>query len=386
MEAVDVFPGGLGARECPDLATLYRRPGPFASCYFDTEAQSENAPRKAHILWKDLRRLLEAEGSDEASLAALEAVVATSRRRGEAAGAIAAKGEVLLVEAGRSPLGFGAGVWGPLPALAPVIRWRQRAIAHITVACDRAGADITGVAQGGVGQLLTSAGDEDRHDPELHKVRVGGWSQRRIERRVENAWERNARAVVAALDELVAKLEPRLIVYGGDPHACNLLEVHASASWRDLLHHLPLSRAADGSDAHDAREVARAVATVTAADTARLIAHWKEMKAKKMGAEGARDVLAAFTASAVETVLVHDDLGEARSDRKSLAYFCTDPLVFGTERAAVAEVARAGKVEEARLADVAIGAAFLTGASVRVVPGGVIEDGVAALLRFPGPY
>ena len=261
-----------------------------------------------------------------------------------------------------------------MPALGPLLGWRQQAITYVTVLCDLAGADI--VLHGHGEDRVLLGGERDRHDPLLHKAHTGGWSYPRYERRVENTWARNAKDVIDVLDHLVVREHPRVVMFGGEPHACGLLRQDASPTLRPLLHELPLSRA-DGAREHDSPAVRAAVEALVAGDTARLVDHFREMKAKSLGAEGAGPVLAALTAAQVATVLLHEYPDDERT-----AYMSLDPVAASLDRVEVA--ASGGEPFAARLVDVALAATFLTGAGARMVPEPPAEQGIAALLRFPG--
>jgi hypothetical protein len=300
-------------------------------------------------------------------------VLSQGRRLGEAAGIVAAGGTMLVVDGAEEPLGADVARWGPLPSLGPLIAWRQHRIPYVTVACDRAGADITAVGDGD--PVVATAGDADRHDPELHKVHGGGWAHRRYQQRVENAWDRHAREVVAELEEVAGRVSPRVVLYGGDPKACALIEEHASPSLRPLLERAPMTRASDGSDRQAEHHLRRALETVVAADTARLLAQLSELDAKSLGVEGAPLVLQSLTAAQVGVLLVHDDPADERT-----AFFSREPFGVSSDPATIEAIG--GRPEKGRLVDVAIHGAFCTGATVRMAPAAPMQDGMAALLRF----
>lgn len=375
MESEASIGRGPGPVEHPDLAALFQQPGPFVTCYLDTQAAAPDAPHRIEIRWKDLRRHLEEAGADEATLGAVEEALAAGRRLGEAAAVVAAGGAVLLVDGDDEPLDRDLARCGPLPSLGRVLAWRQHRVPFVAVACDRAGADI--VAASPEGEVETSAGDRDRHDPELHDVHAGGWAHRRYRQRVENAWDRHAREVVEVVEELVERTSPRIVLYGGDPKACALVEEHASPAVRALLQQASLSRSADGSERHSEEAVRRALETTVAADTARLLAQLAELEAKSLGLEGAELVLSSLTAAQVGVLLVHDDPTD-----EGTAFFSREPFVVSSDRDTVEDLG--GEVEEAPLVDVALFGAFCTGAGVRMAPRSPLQDGIGALLRFAG--
>jgi hypothetical protein len=365
--------GGPGPSEYPELVELCRQAEPVVSCYLNTEAETEDAWRRTGIRWKDASRDLEGAGADAATLAAVGQAVEDLRRLGPSVCVLGAGGRALLAEVGPWPLPRDLVHVGPLPVLGPLLGWRQHQVAYITVACDHAGADVAVVGPGA--SFAASVGDQDRHDPELHKVPGGGWSHRRFQQRVENAWDRNAREVLDLVDRLATRLQPRLVLYGGEPRACGLVEEHAAPALRPYLQRAALSRAADGSWGHDLLSVRRAVERAVEADTAAVIARLGDARPRGLGVSGAADVLGALGAARVEVLVVDDGAAGMRR-----AYLCRGPLGAALERDELASLD--GPLVEDHLADVAVAAALLGGASVRVAPGAGLPDGLGALLRF----
>lgn len=373
MQAATTYQGAMSPSDYPDVVDAFRRRGAIVTCYMNTDVAAEDAPRRAEIRWKDISRELAGKGASTKDVDAAGDAMRSVRHDGQAVCVVVAGGDVLLAEAGSTPVLKERAFVGSLPALGQLLLWRQHDISYITVACDHAGADISVLGPGH--GSTTTAGDPDRHDPELHKIPGGGWSHHRYQERVENAWERNAKAVTDTLERLVKAVCPRLVIYGGDPRSCALLEDNAGPGLKGVLEPAQLSRAADGSDAW--YEVHRAVQTAVAADTAHLLAQARELKAKSMAVSGPGDVLDALTASQVEVLLVHDDPEDTRS-----AFVSRSPLIASLDRSAIDEFDAATDIVESRLSDVALAAAFLTGASVRMVPATTLDNGLGALLRF----
>lgn len=376
MEPLEITPSGLGPAECPDLAGLYRRPGPFVTVYFDPGTSSEISRREAEVRWEDISRELEDQGVARPTMDRMARALSRASDLDQRAGAacmVESEGEVLLLEAGPTSLGHDFTRVGALPALGLVLEWRQHNITYVTVRCDLAGADI--ILHGPRANVLLAAGEQGTGDPLLHQAHSGGSSYPRHERRVENKWEHNAKDVVDVLDGLVVSARPRLVLFGGDPRACGLLQKDASPGLRPLLQEVPLGPA-DHGERDDPEAVRAAVEAVVAADTARAVDRFSEMRAKSLAVEGARPVLSAITAAQVETLLLNE-----RPDDERTAFMSSDPVTAGLERQEVASLG--GEPFAARLVDVALATTFLTGGAVRMVPGPPAEEGMAALLRFP---
>ena len=93
--------------------------------------------------------------------------------------------------------------------------------------------------------------------------------------------------------------------------------------------------------------------------------------------EGTGPTIAALAAARVDTLLIHDDPDDART-----AWFGPEPGMVAESAAALADMG-VDRPREARLVDVAIRAAFATGAAVRLIPSvGSVKDGIGAILRF----
>ena len=377
VELTEFFPRGVGPAEYPDLAAVYRRSGPFVTVYFDSGPPSELAGREAEVRWDDASRRWQQQGIDASIIrgmaAALSRVPDSGPRSGPAC-VVASGDEVVLVERGPTSPGQDLALIGALPTLGPVIEWRQHDVTYVTVFCDEAGAEI--VLHGHRGEAQLVAGDRDRRDPLLHEAHSGGSSYPRHERRVENKWEQDAKDVVDTLDRLITRVHPQVVVFGGDPRAVGLLQKDASPTLRPLLKELPLSRAAEAAKDNEPESVQAAAEEVVDARASQLLDRFGEMRAKSLGVEGAGPVLTSLTAAQVETLLVRTQLDDDRS-----AYMSVDPLGAGLERDDVA--ALGGDPFSARLVDVALAMAFLTGAGAWVLPQLQAEGGMAALLRSP---
>jgi peptide subunit release factor 1 (eRF1) len=117
---------------------------------------------------------------------------------------------------------------------------------------------------------------------------------------------------------------------------------------------------------------------VAAEETVELLRQFKQERGQgDLAAEGVSATIAALAAARVDTLLIHDDPDDART-----AWFGPEPGMVADARATLADMGVDDPVE-ARLVDVAIRAAFTTGAAVRIIPSvGSVPDGIGAILRF----
>jgi peptide subunit release factor 1 (eRF1) len=264
-----------------------------------------------------------------------------------------------------------------------MLEWAQSAVPHLVVLADRAGADIIvfsrGAARTGAGEApVLTVGEETGDDPDLRKTNAGGWSQRRYQNRAENLWEHNAKQVADQVTSLVDETGARLVVVAGDVRAVQFLQEHLPDRITEILREIDGSRAPGSGLDEIADDVVKLAATVAAQDTVEFLRQFKtERGQSELAAEGAKATIEALSAARVDTLLIHDDPDDDRT-----AWFGPEPgMVSQTKRALVDMGVE--EPQEARLVDVAIRAAFSTGASVRIVPSaGSVKQGIGAILRF----
>src|SRR5918998_3439302 len=112
------------AVRAPELARLFEGDGPVASVYLTTVADVENAAQRSMQHWKTVRGHLEEAGAPAELLDRIEDVVPEAHQEGACLGVIARAGDV-HVEHHAVPPPADIGHWGPLPAVLPLLRWRQ---------------------------------------------------------------------------------------------------------------------------------------------------------------------------------------------------------------------------------------------------------------------
>jgi hypothetical protein len=369
-------PVGLGPSDAPELARLFEQPGPFLTVYLATENAIENAAQRSELRWRNLRREAEEAGAPARMLDAVEPLVPDAHLEGQTLAVVANQDGVLLSQVLADPPTTDLWRLAPLPSIAPLIEWRQQAANHIVVLADRTGADIVGVVQGSQ-EVNDTAGDQDSDDPDLRKVRPGGWSQRRYQERAENQWNENAKQVAERVNELFDEIAARVVVVAGDVRALQLLREHLRPDVMEVVQEIDGSRAVDGGVDSLANDVVRAVATAVASDTVALLEKFREELGQgDRAVEGEYATLQALTAAQVDTLLVADDPDDTRT-----AYFGELPNVVAQDATTVKDLGIDNPVE-GRLVDACIRAAFGTSASVRIVPGSAVRDGVGAILRF----
>jgi peptide subunit release factor 1 (eRF1) len=119
-------------------------------------------------------------------------------------------------------------------------------------------------------------------------------------------------------------------------------------------------------------------ATVVAEDTVEFLRQFKEERGQRdLAVEGAQATIEALAAARVDTLLIHDDPDDDRT-----AWFGPEPGMVAQSEKTLSDMG-VDQPRRARLVDVAIRAAFSTGAAVRIVPSvGSVDQGIGAILRF----
>lgn len=269
---------------------------------------------------------------------------------------------------------------GELPRLAAIIERRAADLPVVSVTVDRTGADLTWSSPLPAGATATG---ETEVDPirthHLRKIRSGGWSHRRIQQRAEDAWERTASEVADATASLARSIEARVVLARGDERMIHLLCDELPEELAAIVREVPGSRSEDGSGPAGAEEAARWLRTAVAEDTRALLVRFdEELGQADRAATGWADVFASLREGRVEVLLVHDDGGEGPE-----ASFAPDQPSLVARHAEELTALGADDVRSARATDVAIRAALLTGADLRIVPTTPrLSEGVGAILRW----
>ncbi len=341
------------ASELSDLRRLIDADGPFVIVAIPTPSELDDAQHRFEIRWKNARRELEASRWTADDLSELDALVSSIPHDGGASLVIirAADGTT-LAEFLDEPVRELVVAESAMPRLALLIEGRQRAIAHLVVETDRAGADIHAFDGGHVLETEQVEGDTEH----IHRGHPGGWSQRRFQQRAENTWERNADDVATQIVETAEQHRSEMIFVAGDVRAQHFVLDALPERERGIT-----SLIEAGSPEGVANEVVRLLSDHVARGVRGLVEQLKERDGAGTASTDVDDILASLVEGRVEHLLVNDD--------------GTDDVVTTEPHGA----APAG----ARVVDVAIAAALRTDADVTVIPRVAVLDGpIAALYRW----
>lgn len=342
----------------PDLREFVDASGQYLTIVVPTPSHHGDAEHRLSIRWKNAISEI-ADGADDGwppeELAMLEALgEQLPHGAGESVVVLHRRGGPTLIEFLDEPVRETMVSDGPLPRLATLIEARQRAVPHVVVETDRAGADLTAFDGGSV--LATDVVEGDRLH--IHRGHPGGWSQRRFQQRAENTWEDNARLVADAAADLARRVDAELIVVVGEVRARSLLVEEL-----DGAHDVPdVVGLESGSPDAIADDVVRLLADRVARRITELVEQVRTALPEGRATTDTDATLSALADGRVETLLVHDDVAE---------------------EAELTEREIAGVPAGARAVDVAVTIALRTDADVVVVPRlSVMDDPIAATLRW----
>jgi Bacterial archaeo-eukaryotic release factor family 2 len=366
-----------------EMARLFQASGPFLSLYLTTSGDVENAGPRIELRWKNARTELLDQGVPETLLEAIDPLVEGSQTAGATLAVIASVDGILW--SGNLPAPPPREVlasWAPLPSVVPLLAHLQSLVPHVAVLASRAAAEVVARTAELDGEDQQIAVEGDRR-PHLSRTKPGGWSQPRYQHRSEVLWERNAADVAIVLAEVVDHVRPRFVAVAGDVRAVQFLRDKSPKRVRELMQvvggELPSVEAV-------LEEAARLAAATVERDTGELLDRFEQERAQHdLAADGPAATFEALARSQVDVLLVSDRLDDERT-----AWFGETGQLVALDRdtlLASGEITPA----EGRLVDVAVRAALLSGATVRVLEApdpGQPEDprrpseGLGALLRF----
>lgn len=367
------------------LEAVLRPVRPLAAVYLGSGPDVANEYQLSwETRWRPLGAALRDQGADEETVKALAAALETpgsaraARGSGQVAG-FAQDGRVLAIVTLTGLAGADVARYGAPAHVVPLLAWAQQRPPYVAVVVDRAGGDLdTSIGGGSEPMHSTVEGPDD----EIERTDAGGlMAQGRFQHRAEDSWAHNAGAVAEAVAAALHRVEGRILVVSGDVRASQLL-LERLPEWvrKDVtVRKVSGSRANDGSQRARAEAVTHAVHEAVVEQTAALWRSFVEQSSPTgLAVQGAKETLAAIGQSRVGTLFV----SQTPEGDEPEAW-------FGEASTEVHAAGDSGPVwadpRTGRLTDVAVRAAILTGAQVRVIPpdaGFAPEDGVGGICRF----
>lgn len=353
-----------------DLRELVRPTTPVASVYWGPHSDPADDGDLEFLLRR--RAIARQLGDQGAENATVDAVGGHLARMPEYAGgcAVFARGaDILLSQAMPDTSVPDLAAYGVPPRVVPLLAWLHRHPAHVQVVADRAGAELVAYPAGSmVGLPRTVTGPDD----DIRRRFPGGGQQPRLQRRAEDSWRHNALAIASACQEELARVHAELLLISGDPRIVQLVSDRLRSGGRPpALRYLP------GGGSGDTSAVTEALTAYAAARSAALVEHVVDHGGPCGDAvRGAIRTAAALAEGRLGTLLVVDHSGDSRLGWFSPELLCAvdkpaPPLLEGHPKAG-------------RLVDVAVRAALLSRAEIRVLTpaqGSRLQDGIGGLVR-----
>jgi hypothetical protein len=357
--------------------------------YLDLSVDTGDPPQVSPERRKDVRDRLERAGAPQADIDAVIDLLAgaTAVPSPKTVFGVVRDGEVLFGDVIPStPVDPEAVTYDRVPDVTPVVKHALLAFHYLVVETARDGGSV---ALHRVGRA--SADHEERvegeYTGELHKPRrAGGWRNDHLQQHSEEDWKHNQSGLADAVNELVLRYRPRLVVVAGDIRARQLLTEKLSHEARAVLSIEPtdtLPPEASGSalEQHIDAEIERIVRTDEEAISELVSLH--EGRGDKLAELTVGGVVHALASAQVDALLIDDGrLG----DRELLALDDVPWVATAPEEALTASViakvpARLALLRAALLTDARV--YYTSEAGLDDDPQGLPEDApVAALLRW----
>jgi hypothetical protein len=366
------------------LKPLYDEFGGYVSVYLNTDRVHENASEAIGLRWRHARQQLTEAGASQDTLDAIAEVVGDTDEVSPGRAVFARDGAVTFTGALEQPPRRQIARLAPLPHLMPLLAQHRPPLPHVRVSATRTGGEIVAIGGAGEGWRDWVAG---RQWP-VHKTSVGGWSQDRHQRNVEETWAENAKTLAAEVTEAAARLGARHVIVTGDVRARSLLLGDLAKPLRESAAVLEEEVSADSQAMAEAAD--RALSDWAERHVRERFDDWQAQLAHGRGVEGLAQVLAALADGQVSDLFLADDpsstatawVGPAGTDLAATREELSERLVSApvTERADAA-IVRAIAASDAELQFLPADLAERTDSGAS---GGITRprDGVCATLRF----
>lgn len=351
--------------------------GPWCTVYVDASTGTVDTLEAKDVRPGNVSAALEAAGASPEDVAAASAA-ATSP-----AGRPAPVSRFFLVRNGRVELdqvleGELAATQvievGAIPNLVPLLKHRASGMPYVFAEVSRSTASVQ-FHPGGGGAVVTQ--EFEGSDDTLTKVPGGGWSQGKYQHRTEEVWRQNTRPVAEAIDDLVRREQPGVVVLAGDVRACGMVEEELSKASKDLVVTIPSHTFTQGADEEHTEDLVEAtVAESEALEVQDMVDHLTEQAGKGNAAVGLDDAVAALQQGQVDTLVLDET---AVAGKQLLALDSAPWVAAGPDDAGGAGILGAVEAPAAL-----VRAALLTDAKVVFLPRAILPGAmeVAALLRW----
>jgi peptide subunit release factor 1 (eRF1) len=227
----------------------------------------------------------------------------------------------------------------------------------------------------GLGHVIDA---EEVKGKKVHRVKVGGWSQARYQRRVGNAHQEHAKEVVERLAQIVREDKVSHIILAGDSVVIPLLQEQLPQELVPMVQVMRLDIHASDQDVLTATlaKLQEQEATTAAEKVDRLM---QQYRARGLAVAGPQETLEALANGQVEELLISGALEQSHPQPEEVQAILA-PEIPDAEGGTKSEEPR-----QASLPDLLVTKAKQTGATVTFIEDAALLEsvgGVAAFLRW----
>jgi len=227
----------------------------------------------------------------------------------------------------------------------------------------------------GLGHVIDA---EQVKGKKVHRVKVGGWSQARYQRRVGNAHQEHAKEVIERLVQIVREDHVSHIILAGDSVVIPLLQAQLTPEMVSMVEVMKLDIHASEHDVLIATlEQLREQEVKTAAEKVDRLMN--QYRARGLAVVGLHETLEALTNGQVEELLISGALDRSHPVPEQVE------AIFAPEIPDSEGGTESGQPRQASLPDLLVTKAKQTGAIVTFIEDGTLlesTDGVGAFLRW----
>lgn len=305
--------------ELARLRHVYEYDGPFATVYLEGRSPSEDAAHQTRLRWEALREKLADQDAAESALEAIDSALQNAES-GEAQGngrvLVATEAGLVLDEAWDAALGTGdAAHWTVLPELGAYVREEARSVRMLVAVVDQEGAKVRQevVATEHVAREVEDETVQGTATEGVHKPRGGALAHKQIQRRADEALERNAEDVVARLNTISARFRPAVLVLAGEVQARTAIREQLPGELSGIMVETDAGGRDDNASAESLNEQLRQIAGDHSARNAQSRQdQLNEGLAHGHAVHGGEAVAQAAEMGAVDTLLLQDEATAAR--------------------------------------------------------------------------
>ena len=227
----------------------------------------------------------------------------------------------------------------------------------------------------GLGQVI---GAEAVKGKKVHRVKVGGWSQARYQRRAGNAHQEHAKEVVERLVQIVREDKVSHIILAGDQVVIPLLQEQLPQDMAPMVQVMKLDIHASEQDVLTAT-LAKLLEQEARTASEKVERAMQQYRARGLAVVGPQETLEALTNGQVEELLISGAIEESHPQPEEV------PAILAAEIAYSEGETKSEEPAQSSLADLLVTKAKQTGAAVTFIEDAALLEsvgGVAAFLRW----